>query len=291
MSQLQIFLTGGSGDLGTILSPQLKQRGNIPVVFDIRPPQQATAVYHPGSILDRAQLAQAMAGTNLVVHIAAWHGIHEVRGQHDAFDFWDLNVTGTVNVMETAVRLGINNIIHISSTSVDEWPGLYGSTKVIAESVVQTYAARHNLNVIILRPRAFIPYWNRDTYANYIEWARWFWKGAVHIDDVAQAVLQSIDVLTARKLPDMPVLVIDGAYDFTNDDLTHWDKDGPGSTFTRIYPQYLELAQQYDLDITRKPNKLGSVEARELIGYQPQYSLGHLLQELATHGQQGPPFP
>jgi hypothetical protein len=26
-------------------------------------------------------------------------------------------------------------------------------------------------------------------YASYVEWARWFWKGAVHIDDVAAAVI------------------------------------------------------------------------------------------------------
>ena len=30
-------------------------------------------------------------------------GIHAVRGEKDVYDFWDLNVTGTLNVLETAV--------------------------------------------------------------------------------------------------------------------------------------------------------------------------------------------
>jgi hypothetical protein len=33
-----------------------------------------------------------------IVHIAAWHGIHEDRGEKDAYDFFDLNVRGTFEV-------------------------------------------------------------------------------------------------------------------------------------------------------------------------------------------------
>jgi nucleoside-diphosphate-sugar epimerase len=43
---MKILLTGGSGDLGTVLAPQLAQRGDIPISFDVRPPQTQTAVYH-----------------------------------------------------------------------------------------------------------------------------------------------------------------------------------------------------------------------------------------------------
>ena len=51
------------------------------------------------------------------------------------------------------------------------------------------------MNVITLRPRGFIPFWDRDVYARYSDWARWFWKGAVHIDDVAAAVILSLDLV------------------------------------------------------------------------------------------------
>ena len=286
---MKILLTGGSGDLGTVLAPQLTQRGDTPIIFDVRPPQTETAVYHPGSILNRDQLVAAMSGVDVVVHIAAWHGIHEVRGEKDVFDFWDLNVTGTLYVLETAVRANIQNIVHISSTSVDEWPGIYGSSKIMAEDLVRTYAARHGLNAIILRPRAFIPYWNKATYANYIEWAKWFWKGAVHINDVAQATLQSIDLLVNETLAPPLALVIDGAYDFSAADLADWDADGPGSTFARVYPEYTDLVARYDLNPAVKPRPLNISETRRLLGYEPHYSLCHLLQELDRYGFDGPP--
>lgn len=291
---MKILLTGGSGDLGAVLAPQLAQRGDVPIVFDVRPPQTPTAVtppavYHPGSILNRDQLAAAMSGVDMVVHIAAWHGIHEVRGEKDVFDFWELNVTGTFYVLETAVRAHIPHFLHISSTSIDEWPGIYGSSKIMAEELVRTYAARHGLNALILRPRAFIPYWNKATYANYIEWARWFWKGAVHINDVAQATLKSIDLLTRQTFTEPPILTVDGAYDFSPADLADWDAAGPGSTFARVYPGYTAVVQQYNLDPAVKPHVLDISETRRLLGYEPQYSLRHLLQELVQNGLAGPP--
>ncbi|MBK6710253.1 MAG: SDR family oxidoreductase [Chloroflexi bacterium] len=72
------------------------------------------------------------------------------------FDFWDLNVTGTFYVLETAVRPH-SHFLHISSTGMDEWPGIYSSNKLLAEELVRTYAARHGLNALILRPAPSSP--------------------------------------------------------------------------------------------------------------------------------------
>lgn len=288
---MRVFLTGGSGDLGTVLAPRLLARGDEPLLFDLRPPRAPAAVFHRGSILDRPALAAAMAGSDVVVHIAAWHGIHAVRGEKDVFDFWELNVTGTMVVLETAVRAGVPQVVHISSTSVDEWPGVYGSSKLLAEELVRTYAARHGLNAIVLRPRAFIPHWNRETYADYITWARWFWKGAVHIDDVAEAVLLSIDRLAASRFETPPLLTVDGAYEFTPADLATWDADGPGSTFDRVYPGAAPLLRRHGLDPALKPQPLDMAETTRLLGYRPRYSLRSLLDELAAYGAAGPPSP
>jgi len=65
------------------------------------------------------------------------------------------------------------------------------------------------MNVITLRPRGFIPFWDRDAYTKYSEWARWFWKGVVHIDDVAAAVILSLDLVSRRQItqPLVPTLI------------------------------------------------------------------------------------
>lgn len=284
-------MTGGSGDLGTVLTPHLINRNDKPIALDIRPAVHPDATYLQGSILDRDRLNEALQGIDLVIHIAAWHGIHLVRGEKNAFDFWDLNVTGTFNVLECAVANGVKNIINISSTSIRDEVDIYGNSKVHAELLTKTYAHRHRLNIVNLRPRAFIPHWNKDTYSNYIEWAKWFWPGAVHIDDVAQAVIKSIDLITTTTFTEPLTLDIDGAYDFSDQDLHSWDDAGAGTTFERIYPGYTELVTRFGLDPTIKPDKLEGTETEKSLGYEPQYSLKNLLAELERYGADGPPHP
>jgi nucleoside-diphosphate-sugar epimerase len=288
---MRVLLTGGAGDLGMVLTPALEQRGDVPVRLDVVPPSDRRGVYVAGSVLDRSCLASTLHGVDCVVHIAAWHGIHETTGQKDAYDFWELNVSGTFHVFEAAARAGVKRVVFISSSSVRHRYSVYGHTKVLGEEIAHTYARRHGMQVVTLRPRGFIPHWNRATYTSFIDWAQWFWRGAVHIDDVAQAVLQSLDLLTTTALERDLVLVVDGAYDYTDEDLQHWDRHGPGSTFRRYYPQYYDLAVRHGLDPTVRPHPLDITATRQWLGYAPYYSLRNLLEELERYGSAGPPAP
>ena len=77
---MRILLTGGAGDLGSILVPLLIEQGEEPVVLDVRPPQRPAGEHFvAGSILDRDLLARVFSEVDAVVHIAAWHG-HGRRG-------------------------------------------------------------------------------------------------------------------------------------------------------------------------------------------------------------------
>ena len=48
---LRILLTGGSGDLGSLLSLSLLQQGDVPVVIDMATPKVAGVEFFQGSIL------------------------------------------------------------------------------------------------------------------------------------------------------------------------------------------------------------------------------------------------
>jgi nucleoside-diphosphate-sugar epimerase len=288
---MRVFLTGGSGDLGQVLSRQLEARGDVPVRFDVRPPPSACGLYVHGSILDREALRRGLEGIDCVVHIAAWHGIHEASGAKDVYDFWDLNVTGTFYVFEAAGRAGVRRVVFISSTSARNWASVYGHTKVLGEEVARAYARRHQVNVITLRPRAFIPPWNREAYRSFVEWARWFWRGAVHIDDVSQAVVRAVELLGRGPLAAPLVLTVDGAYEYTDEDLRDWDREGPGTTFRKYYAGHYDLAVRHGLDPGHKPEKLDITETRQRLGYEPRYSLKSLLAELDHFGEAGPPPP
>jgi len=288
---VKVLLTGGAGDLGRTLVPRLRDNGDTPVILDIR----ASADLKPepafiqGSVLDRAHLREYVRGCDCIVHIAAWHGIHEARGEKNAHDFFDLNVRGTFEVFEAAAAEGINKIVYISTTSVHRPDTLYGRGKILAERIAEDYRKYNDMNVITLRPRAFIPFWNRAVYTNYSEWARWFWKGAVHIDDVASAVILSLDLLSLGLTGPYPALTIDGAYDYTDADLDRWDEGGAGSTFRKYYPGYYDLAVSFGLDPATKPHKLDISETVRSLNYKPSFGLGQLLSELAEYGDRGPP--
>jgi nucleoside-diphosphate-sugar epimerase len=289
---MKVLLTGGSGNLGQTLVPMLLDKGDTPVILDVRAPRDLKqgTVFIEGSILDRAKLKEIFNGCDCIVHIAAWHGIHESRGEKNSYDFFDLNVRGTFEVFEAAASLGIDKIIFISTTSVYRPDTRYGSSKILAELIAEDYRKHGHMNVITLRPRGFIPFWNRDVYASYSEWARWFWKGAVHIDDVAAAVLLSVDLVSRQQLGRQLIFSLDSAYEYTDADLDQWDAEGPGSTFKKYYPQYYDLALSYGLDPAVKPTKLDISETVRWLGYKPSYSLANLLSELAAYGDSGPPL-
>lgn len=292
VKQMKVLLTGGAGDLGQVLVPRLLAGGDTPVILDIREPAKLPrgAIFIQGSILDRDRLVEYFRECESIVHIAGWHGIHESNGQKDAHDFFDLNVRGTFEVFEAASSMGIDKIVHISTTSVHRPDTLYSRSKILGEHIATDYGLHKSMNVTILRPRGFIPYWNHAVYTRFSDWARWFWRGAVHIDDVASAVMQSLFLLSRQPLDRPLVLTLDSAYEYTDIDLNNWDADGPGATFRKYYAQHYDLAVSFGLDPAVKPYKLDISEAIRWLGYTATYSLANLLSELAAHGDRGPPL-
>jgi len=278
---MKILLTGGSGDLGQVLAPKLAKLGHEPVILDIMPPLTQGVDFIQQSLLEPATLAQALQGMDAVVHIAAWHGIHEVKGIKSEAEFWDLNVNGTFNLLQACIQEKIPRIVHISSTSVRKSSGFYGLTKRIAESTVDHFHHAQGLQTMTLRPRAFIPHWNRSVYDDYLAWARRFWPGAVHIDDVCQAVIGSLHLLESDPPGESLKLTIDRAQDFPAAALTGWDTQGPGDTFRQHFPLYVSLAEEQGLDTTVRPHSEDIEPAREVIDYQPRFGLQEMLQELS----------
>ena len=85
---MNIFITGGSGDMGLLLAKELMLRGDLPIRMDIRPPlNPQRGKFISGSILDRNLLSASLNDIDCVVHVAAWHGIHMVTGQKNPYDF------------------------------------------------------------------------------------------------------------------------------------------------------------------------------------------------------------
>lgn len=275
---MRILLTGGSGDLGTALTPHLQERGHAVHIIDPLRPQTLPDKYFPGSMLESRLLQDAVRNCDLVIHIAGWHGIH--AGVKSKRAFWALNVDGT-SLLATLWREGLfSKLIHISSSSILKPDSYYGETKREAESIIYRAAIEHRLSAITLRPRGFIPPWNKAVYKSLVEWARYFYSGGVHIQDVVQAVHLSIKKLSECDPGQNHALMVDRHSDFSEDELLRWDASGPGSTFSQRFPEHLKLAQQTQLPIHKKPKTYDFAETQKVLNYEPTYGLKDMLSEL-----------
>ena len=125
-------------------------------------------------------------------------------------------------------------------------------------------------------------------YSSYLDWAKWYLKGAVHINDVLQSVIKSIGLLKTAKLDQMPTLFVDGKYEYTPQDLKQWDAKGAGTTFQKYYSTYTDIASKFGLDPAQKPEVFDIELTRKILGYQPTYSFLNLFQELKEFGKKGP---
>src|SRR5919202_2469022 len=117
---MRVLVTGAGGTLGAALTPMLSDAGHEPVLFDVRmleTPYESVQ----GDVRIPEDVQAAQEGVEFVVHTAAIHGIH--LGTHSRQDFYDLNLSGPLNVLEGAVKAGVKGVV-FSSTM-----GVYGESR------------------------------------------------------------------------------------------------------------------------------------------------------------------
>lgn len=174
---MRILLTGSSGWLGRFLAPMLRTRGDIVIGLDIAPGLDTQMI---GSVADRALVHRVFAehGIEAVIHAGALHKPDVVRYRAQAFV--DVNVTGTLNLLEAARAAGHDRFVFTSTTSLmisqairdehadeaiwlDEASGpleprnIYGATKLAAEQLCRLVWLESGLACVVLRTSRFFP--------------------------------------------------------------------------------------------------------------------------------------
>jgi UDP-glucose 4-epimerase len=282
MSHKRVLISGGSGDLGGRLISRLAARGYSITNVDPHPAPTSDCKSIVGSILDRPVVSELAAQSDLIIHIAAWHGYHAFTGSKSPHEFWDLNMTGTFNLLEAASQHDVKQFLFISSSSVDEWPELYGTTKILGEQLCRSYAERFGMNILCLRPRAFIPWQNTSVYSTFEEWATWFMRGSVHINDVAQAVLLGCEAVANAGSPFFDVVEIDGKRELSDADLLDWRTEGGKAVLTKVFPEFSREVSRAPFIPHDPPRYKDSRAAQRLLGYVADYGLRELLAEYAS---------
>lgn len=149
---MKVLVTGGSGFLGSHVADALTDAGHEVVIYDqVRSPwHRAGQTMIVGSILDAEAVSRAMAGCEVVYHIAA------VAGISDAIDrpreAVEVNVMGTMNVLEAARAHRVKRFVFSSSIYVYSNQGsFYRTTKQACEHLVQDYHEAFGLDFTVLR--------------------------------------------------------------------------------------------------------------------------------------------
>ena len=171
----KVLVIGGSGFIGSnVVSELLKTdvaevviydnfaRGKKDYIAEQLKDGRCTLYPNGGDVREIDILNDAMAGMDAVIHLAAMWLLHCKDFPRTAFD---VNISGTFNVLEACVKNNIERLVYSSSASVygdavevpmtEDHPfnnrNFYGATKIAGEAMCRATYDRFGLNYVGLR--------------------------------------------------------------------------------------------------------------------------------------------
>lgn len=173
----RILVTGADGFIGSHVTEALIHRG-----FDVRafvfynsfnswgwldhidPDVRGAIDVFAGDIRDPHGVRTAMEHCDAVLHLAALIAIP--YSYHSPDTYVDTNVKGTLNVLQAARALGVERVVHTSTSEVygtarfvpitEEHPlqgqSPYSATKIAADQLAYSFYTSFDLPVVIARP-------------------------------------------------------------------------------------------------------------------------------------------
>jgi dihydroflavonol-4-reductase len=216
-----ILLTGASGFVGSAVLRELLREGFTVRAF-VRPNSRyedlfgSSVEFVEGDLRDCASLRRACAGCRYVFHVAADYRL----SLRDSAEVLATNVEGTRNLMEEAIRAGIERMVYTSSVATlngrpDGEPadevanlpleyaiGAYKRSKLVAELMVLDMIHERGLPAVIVNPSTPVgPRDARPTPTGKIVVAAASGRipayvdtglNLVHVDDVARGHLAAL---------------------------------------------------------------------------------------------------
>ena len=216
---MKIFITGGTGFIGTYLVRRLSGTDHDLVCLaretsETQVLEDSGVKIITGDVTDKGSLQKGMEGCDWLIHLAS------------SFVFWvpdnkvyrEVNVTGTHNVMETALEKGISKVVYVSTAAVygnadkpttEETPvgatraSKYVRTKYEGDLIAWELFEKKKLPLVVIYPSAVMGANDPKACGRYI---KNFAKGRmpaqvlthcpfsfVHVKDVAEAIVRALE--------------------------------------------------------------------------------------------------
>jgi dTDP-glucose 4,6-dehydratase len=298
----KILVTGADGFIGSHLTERLVQLGystramvqynsfNSWGWLDHSPREIKDSIeIFAGDVRDPHGVKKAMEGCDWVMHLAALIAIP--YSYHSPDTYIDTNIKGTLNILQAARELGVEKVVHTSTSEVygtarfvpihEEHPlqgqSPYSATKIAADQMAIAYYNSFNLPIAIIRPfntygprqsaRAVIP----TVITQIANGRRQIKLGAVHPTRDFNFVLDTVDGFIAMAESDKSVgqvINIGSNYEVSIGDTVKLIAEVMGADIEIITDQQRLRPEKSEVERLWASND----KARELLGWQPRYA-------------------
>lgn len=185
---MKVLVTGGGGFIGSNLVALLLGEGHeVAVLDDFSSGYRENLAGFPqvrvveGDVRDAAAVERAIAGAEVVFHLAA--SVGNARAIADPVLDSEVNVIGTLRVLEAARAAGVRKVVFSSSAGIfgelrtlpirEDHPvepdSPYGASKLAAEKHCLLYARLYDLECVCLRYfNVYGPNQRYDAYGNVV---------------------------------------------------------------------------------------------------------------------------
>lgn len=294
---MKILVTGSAGHLGEALMRTLQGGPHETIGVDVLASPYTT---HRGSITDKDFVASRMKGVDAVLHTATLHKPHVAS--HSNQDFINVNITGTLNLLEAAKDAGVSRFIFTSTTSTfgnaltppdgapaawiteDVTPApknIYGVTKTAAEDLCELFYKLHRLPCIILRTSRFFPEDDdsaatRDAFDGVNAKVNELLFRRVDIEDAVSAHLAAME-----RAPEIGFgrYIISATSPFTKDDLAEVRRDAPSAV--RRYADFDDVFEARGWKMFPSLDRVYvNARARRELGWTPKFDFSTALERL-----------
>ena len=172
-----IVLIGGAGFIGSCIALKLKKENKDFIILDIKQSKLFRNKTRIVNILDKKKLEDFIPENSIIINLAAVH-----RDDDDVDDYYFVNVKGSENICEIAIKKNCKDIFFFSTVAVygkasplanenslQKPYNHYGKSKKQAEKIYLDWNIKDDENnLTIIRPTAVFGKGNRGNIYNLI---------------------------------------------------------------------------------------------------------------------------
>lgn len=275
---MKVLVTGAAGNAGQVVCRALAATGvDVRMADTMAPPAENAKLGEFVRCDTRTpdDVRRAVAGTDAVIHLAAWHCAH-VPPVSDATIF-AVNVDGTFNVFEACREEGVKSIVYASSMAFG-WGNVYAVTKVIGEDLCRTYHELTGASVAMLRYHDFVP-------KSYLAFGPKLLRNGVDRRDVADATVAALQAAVEKRIGLFRTIVHTNHH-MPPEVLAAFPRLGLDWCETQV-PGAQALLAKYDITLPNGVEQHDLSEAKALLGWEPKYGFVEFLRDLQARDGRG----